>query len=211
MPPAETLWSFALVVGLLTITPGLDTALVLRTAAFTGKRRAWGVIAGIQVGTLVWGALTAIGVTALLTASEVAYDALRLAGAAYLVWIGGRMVRTALRSKRSIAPDARDTESSGGVVSGFVQGLTTNLLNPKMGAFYLALLPQFIPSHAPQLAWGMALTSVHVILGSVWLTTLVLTAQVFRQWLNRRAVATTLDVVAGTAITGFGIRLAVAR
>ncbi|CAM5540395.1 hypothetical protein GCM10010299_50860 [Streptomyces tanashiensis] len=77
MTTTTALWSFALVVGLLTLTPGLDTALVLRTAALGHRARAWGVVLGIQTGVLAWGALTSLGVTALLTASQAAYEALR--------------------------------------------------------------------------------------------------------------------------------------
>lgn len=90
LPSVSVIASFALVVGLLTVTPGLDTALVLRSAAVSGKRRAFGVIAGIQTGTLLWGFLAAIGVSAILLASAQLYDAIRLVGAAYLAWsVGG--------------------------------------------------------------------------------------------------------------------------
>ena len=88
----DALWAFTLMVGLLTLTPGLDTALVLRTAAVGHRRRAWGVVLGIQTGTLAWGVLTSLGVTALLTASQLAYEVLRWTGAAYLVWMGCRML-----------------------------------------------------------------------------------------------------------------------
>ncbi|MEV0169159.1 LysE family transporter, partial [Nonomuraea fuscirosea] len=77
MAVTTSLWQFALVVGVLTLTPGLDTALILRTAALGRRRSAWGVVLGIQTGTLMWGALTSLGVTALLTASHIAYEVLR--------------------------------------------------------------------------------------------------------------------------------------
>lgn len=97
MAISSSLWSFALVVGLLTLTPGLDTALILRTSALGRRRRAWGVVLGIQTGTLVWGAFTSLGVTALLTASHLAYTALRWIGAAYLIWMAVRMLRDTFR------------------------------------------------------------------------------------------------------------------
>lgn len=97
MAISSALWSFALVVGLLTLTPGLDTALVLRTSALGRRRRAWGVVLGIQTGTLVWGSFTSLGVTALLTASHLAYTALRWIGAAYLIWMRVRMLRDTFR------------------------------------------------------------------------------------------------------------------
>lgn len=208
LPSITVLWSFALVVAVLTVTPGLDTALVLRSAALGGRRRAWGVIAGIQTGTMAWGVLAAAGVSAVLLASEVAYDVLRLVGAAYLVYIGGRMLFSAIRGTASHGAEQSSTGSSDSFLAGWRQGTTTNLLNPKMGAFYVALLPQFIPAGAPQITWGIALASVHVVLGAVWLTVLTLVAQRFRAWLSKRRVARTVDGVAGVAIIGFGTRIA---
>ncbi|GGP76678.1 LysE family translocator [Streptomyces abikoensis] len=207
------LWSFALVVGLLTITPGLDTALILRTAARGEQRRAWGVVLGIQTGTLCWGALTSAGVTALLAASRLAYETLRWAGAAYLLWMGARMLWEA--RGRSAAgsvddgPEPAEPAAPGGFAAGWRQGLVTNLLNPKMGVFYVAVLPQFIPATAPHLLMGLALTSVHAVLGVLWATVLVGFARALRDWLRKPAARRVMDRVTGTAIVGFGVKLAV--
>jgi len=206
LPSLAVLVSFGLVVALLTITPGLDTALVLRTAAVAGRRRAWGAVAGIQAGTLVWGAAAAVGVSALLLASQLAYDVLRVAGAVYLVWIGLRMLWSAIRGGTHGDPGL-DTRADS-FRAGLRQGALTNLLNPKVGAFYVAVLPQFIPASAPHLSWGLALAGVHVLLGTIWLGTLLLLARSFRGWLQRRTVARWIDGVAGTVITAFGVRLA---
>ncbi|MFF2331503.1 MULTISPECIES: LysE family translocator [unclassified Streptomyces] len=215
MAISTAIWSFALVVGLLTLTPGLDTALILRTSALGRRRRAAGVVLGIQSGTLVWGALTSVGVTALLTASHVAYEALRYAGAAYLLWMGGRMILDTLRNRaaeEAEAPGAaaddlvaRGTDS---LAAGWRQGTLTNLLNPKMGVFYVAVLPQFIPAGAPHFATGLLLTGVHIVLGLLWSALLVAFAQVLRGWLQRPQARRLLDRITGTVITGFGVRLA---
>jgi len=175
LPTPHVLWSFALVAGLLTLTPGLDTALVLRSAISSGSRRAWGAIVGIGTGVLVWGALGAVGVSALLAASRLAYDVLRFAGAAYLVWIGVRLVWSAVR--RTVGPEdgrpgvpdgaaARPPGARRAFLAGWRQGFTTNLLNPKVGAFYVAILPQLVPDDAPHLAWGLALAGLHVAMGT---------------------------------------------
>lgn len=155
LPPFAVLLAFALVVGLLTITPGIDTALVLRTAAVASRGRAWGAVTGIQAGTFVWGAAAAVGVSALLAASQVAYDILRFAGALYLLWIGLRLLWSAVRGARHAEPAINPRSDS--FLVGFRQGALTNLLNPKVGAFYVALLPQFIPESAPHLLWGSPL------------------------------------------------------
>ncbi|MFG2531028.1 LysE family translocator [Streptomyces sp. NPDC048516] len=205
------LWSFTLVVGLLTLTPGLDTALILRTAGLGHRRRAWGVVLGIQTGTLLWGALTSLGLTALLTASQLAYETLRWAGAGYLLWLGARMVWSTVRRTRGTAVEdgvsrAATADTLGG---GWRQGALTNLLNPKIGVFYVAVLPQFIPAGAPHFTTGVLLACVHILLGVLWSTALIYCARALSGWLRRPAARRTLDRVTGTVIVGFGIRLAV--
>jgi threonine/homoserine/homoserine lactone efflux protein len=202
-----SLWSFVLVVGLLTMTPGMDTALILRTAAVGAPRRAWGVVLGIQSGTLGWGVLTSAGVTALLTASRLAYEALRWAGACYLIWMGLSMLWAA-RHRQSVPPIDAPVVVGNDFVPGWRRGALTNLLNPKMGAFYVALLPQFIPTGAPTFAFGVLLACVHIILGTAWSAALVVLAHRLRNVLQRPAARQVLDRVTGTVITGFGIRLA---
>ncbi|PSJ27373.1 lysine transporter LysE [Streptosporangium nondiastaticum] len=216
----SALGSFALIVGLLTLTPGLDTALILRTAALGHRSRAWGVVLGIQTGTLVWGVLSSLGITALLTASHLAYTILRWVGAAYLVWMGGRMLIPALRRSGSAAEsaaaedaeDADDTEDAsdagGGFRAGWRRGVVTNLLNPKMGAFYVAVLPQFIPAGAPHVATGTLLAGVHIVFASLWAAVLIAFARALRTTLRKPSARRVLDRVTGTVIAAFGVRLA---
>ncbi|MEK2472301.1 LysE family translocator [Streptomyces noursei] len=219
--------TFTLIVGLLTLTPGLDTALILRTAALGRRRRAWGVVLGIQCGTLAWGALTSLGVTALLTASHLAYQTLRWVGAAYLVWMGGRMLRATWRKASSESPQASVTgdaaatgttrkakaaRSAGDtLLGGWRQGIVTNLLNPKMGAFYVAVLPQFMPAGAPRPALGVLLAGVHILLAVVWACALIAFAHMVRDRLQRPSARRCLDRITGTVIAAFGIRLALGQ
>lgn len=191
MEISTALWSFALVVGLLTLTPGLDTALILRTAALGERRRAWGVVLGIQTGTLIWGTLSSLGVSALLTASRLAYETLRWAGVVYLLWMGWQM----LRRSGDAAPEADGLPASGGLLAGWRRGALTNLLNPKVGVFYVAVLPQFIPAGAPHLATGVLLTCVHVVEGLLWSAVLVGFARTVRGWLQRPTARRMLDRV----------------
>ncbi|HEY9330669.1 MAG TPA: LysE family translocator [Streptomyces sp.] len=209
MAMSSALWSFALVVGLLTLTPGLDTALILRTSALGRRRSAWGVVLGIQTGTLVWGAFTSLGVTALLTASHLAYTALRWIGAAYLVWMGFRMLRDTFRGLPTAdADDSVPAAGADSVSGGWRQGTLTNLLNPKMGAFYVAVLPQFIPAGTGHFTMGLLLTTVHVVTGLLWSAVLIGFARVVRGWLRKPRARRVLDRITGTVIGVFGIRLA---
>ncbi|MFE0651254.1 LysE family translocator [Streptomyces sp. NPDC059534] len=208
MTVTTALWSFALVVGLLTLTPGLDTALVLRTSALGHRARAWGVVLGIQTGVLAWGALTSLGVTALLTASHLAYEVLRWAGAAYLVWMGVQMLRRTFRGLPATESDDPAPAAADSFAAGWRQGAFTNLLNPKVGAFYVAVLPQFLPPDADHLVMGLLLTTEHILLGLLWSTVLIACARLLSGWLRRPAARRTLDRVTGTVIAAFGIRLA---
>ncbi|MBD0708628.1 MULTISPECIES: LysE family translocator [unclassified Streptomyces] len=211
MEATTALWSFALVVGLLTLTPGLDTALILRTSALGHRARAWGVVLGIQTGTLIWGAFTSLGVTALLTASRLAYDVLRWAGALYLLWMGIKMLRATFR-RGAAADEGADEGATAGqdsFLAGWRQGTFTNLLNPKAGAFYVAVLPQFLPAGGDHhLAMGLLLTSEHIVLGLIWSTVLIAFARLLREQLRRPRARRVLDRITGTVIAAFGVRLA---
>lgn len=213
MITATALGSFALIVGLLTITPGLDTALILRTAALGHRSRAWGVVLGIQSGTLIWGVLSSLGMTTLLSASHLAYVILRWTGAAYLVWMGGRILVSALRQRTDAEPDVTETverTNSGDTFrGGWRQGILTNLLNPKVGAFYIAALPQFIPEGSPHVTVGTLLTAVHILAGLLWSTVLIAFATALGSVLRRPSARRLLDRITGVVIVGFGIRLAI--
>lgn len=201
----QALISFAVVAGLITILPGLDTALVLR-AALTGSRRNAGWTAlGISAGVLIWGVTAAAGVAALLTASRTGYDVVRYAGAAYLVALGARMLLAALRgAPRVHAHPALER----GAYRCLRRGLLTNLLNPKVGVFYLATLPQFLAEGVPPLAMGALLAAVHVALGLLWFGALILAAGAGARWLRHPAVVRGIDGITGAVLIAFGLRTA---
>ena len=208
MSLAAAVLGFAVVAAALTVTPGLDTALVLRAALTRSRREAAATAAGIVAGLFVWGAAAAVGVSALLTASELAYDVLRWAGAAYLAGYGIRLlVRSLRRTPGNEQPDGADGGSAWRAVR---LGLTTNLLNPKVGVFYAALLPQFLPSGSDPLLTGLLLAGVHGLLSAVWFAGLILLAGALSRWLRRPATVRMIDGVTGVTLVGFGVRLAVA-
>ena len=200
--------TFTLVAAVLTLTPGLDTALVLRAALTQSRREAFATAAGIVAGLFVWGAAAAIGVSALLTASELAFDVLRYAGAAYLVIFGIRMLVRAARSRKE--PDAAPAAARVSPWGAARMGLGTNLLNPKVGVFYIALLPQFVPSGSDPLPVGLLLTGVHAVLTLVWFAVLIAFAGVLSRWLRGPTAARGIDGVTGVTLVGFGLRLAAA-
>ncbi len=209
MSVTSALLSFAVVAALLTVTPGLDTALVLRATLREGRRVAAATALGVNAGVLAWGLLAAVGVSALLLASQTAFTVVRLVGAAYLVWLGVGLWRTALRGGSHALADGAGTR--GGALAGFRRGLVTNLLNPKVGAFYVAVIPQFLPDGVPHALMGVLLALVHNALGLVWFALVVLAAGRVRGYLSGRRGARAVDGVTGTALVGLGVRLALTR
>lgn len=217
MTVLEAMFLFALVAIPLTIMPGLDSALVLRTAVVSGRRHAYATALGINAGVLAWGVAATVGATAVLAASEAAYRALTLAGAAYLLWLGGQMLWSSFRPGRYDAlPDAvlpRSAPADGSATAprsawrSFALGATTNLLNPKVGVFYLATIPQFLPDDVPHLLMGLLLAVEHDVLGFVWLALLINAAGLAKRWLSGRAIARVTDRVTGAVLLAFGGRI----
>lgn len=207
----SALLGFAVVAGLMTITPGLDTALVLRSAVTQGRTQAIATAAGICTGVLVWAVAAAVGISALLTASEAAYTVLKVMGTAYMLWLGLGMLRSAFRKDPHGSTVQVENLKPAGLAQCFQRGLLTNLLNPKVGAFYVALLPQFMPSDTPHLLAGVLLGLVHNIEGMLWLSLLAYTAHRARAWLSRPKTQRIVDGIAGTAVIGFGLKLGLSR
>ena len=207
MTVVQALIAYALSAGLLTITPGLDTALVLRTAAVEGPKRGALAAIGIGVGCLVWGAAVALGLAALLQASALAFTALKWAGAAYLVWLGiGMLLKPRDRFEVGAA-----AASSAGDVAWLRKGLLTNLLNPKIGVFYISFLPQFLPAGVPAAPFIFLLAVLHVLISVAWFAVLICATRPIAQVLQRAAVVRWLDRITGGVFLGFGVNLALAR
>jgi threonine/homoserine/homoserine lactone efflux protein len=187
------------------ITPGLDTMVTLRHSLLSGRSAGAGVVLGVSLGCLVWGTASILGLSALLAVSEVAYRTLQLVGAAYLIGLGCTALRRTF-VRRGGAPPAPE-EPVGGVLRALRAGLLTNLLNPKVGVFYISLLPQFLPAGAASPAWGVLLVALHVVLGIGWLGTLVLLAERARRLLLRERVRRWLDRTTAGVLVGLGVAM----
>jgi len=205
MTPPAALIAFTATAALLTITPGLDTALVLRTAAAEGPRRALLAAMGIALGCLGWGLLVGAGLGALLAASQVAYDLLRWTGAIYLFALGVKLIRSP-RQAFELAAGAEIPAPRR--PNWLLRGFLTNMLNPKVGVFYVSFLPQFIPAGASVLGWSVLLASIHNLLGLVWFGALVATTRPLLGALRRQGVMAWLDRLTGGLFLAFGAKLA---
>jgi len=204
---AQALAAYLVAAGLLTLTPGLDTALILRTAAVEGPKRAALAAIGISVGCLIWGAAVALGLGALLQASTLAFTALKWAGAAYLVWLGLNLLLKP-RERFEVAAGRR---TGGSDVTWMRRGLLTNLLNPKIGVFYISFLPQFLPQGVQAAPFIFLLALIHVVIGTAWSGCLIAATRPIANALKRPEVVRWLDRATAVVFLGFGVRLALER
>ncbi len=215
MTVAQALIAFTAAAGLLTITPGLDTALVLRTAAIEGSRRAMLAGAGICLGCLTWGLAVAVGLGGLLAVSRFAYNALRLLGACYLMFLGANLFFRARPLGAALdlsdSPRAAEAPSNDSSFRWFARGFLTNILNPKVGVFYVTFLPQFVPSGVNVTLFSMLLATIHATEGVLWFAALTLATRPLSNWLRRPGVAKTLDRATGVVFIGFGLELVLDR
>ncbi len=208
MTVVQALSAYVVAAGLLTLTPGLDTALILRTAAVEGPKRAAFAALGINIGCLIWGAAVALGLGALLEASTLAFNILKWVGAAYLVWLGLNLLLKPRESFQLTAPAALMT---GGDLAWMRRGFLTNLLTPKVGVFYVSFLPQVLPTGVQAAPFIFLLAVIHVLIGSCWSATLIMATRPIAGVLQRAAVVRRLDRVTGGVFVAFGVRLALER
>ncbi|HTY49994.1 MAG TPA: LysE family translocator [Steroidobacteraceae bacterium] len=222
MTVTQSLIGFALAAGLLTITPGLDTALVLRTAAVEGTKGAALAGLGILAGCLVWGAAVALGLGALLTASTPAFTVLKWAGALYLLWLGVNLLlrpRSAFQLSEAQPGQPRfaftvgqaPTHRPPSAGNWLRRGLLTNLLNPKVGVFYVSFLPQFLPAQVSTGPYLFLLAALHAFMGAVWFAVLIGATRPIARLLQRPATVRRLDRLTGLVFVGFGLKLAADR
>ena len=204
----QALLSFTLAAGLLTITPGLDTALVMRTSAVEGGKQAMLAGIGICFGCLLWGVAASFGLSALLAVSGFAYNVLRIVGAIYLGYLGIKLLIRAFASTSSNSGAEPEEYASRDGSLWFKRGLLTNLLNPKVGVFYLSFLPQFIPTGAQVWAFSVLLAFIHATEGFLWFLLLTNATELVSGWLRQRRVVMALDSATGAIFIGFGLKLA---
>jgi threonine/homoserine/homoserine lactone efflux protein len=249
----RTVAEFAVTAGLLTLIPGPDTLLAVRTAVSAGRAQAVAATAGICTALLGWGCAAGLGLTALLAASPALYQALRWAGVAYLAWLGLRAMTGRARlpggdgtgrdgdgASRPGDGAGRDGDGAGRPGDGagrpgdgagrdedgagrpraqpvsrrqiggcYLRGVLTCASNPKVGVFYLALFPQFMPPGGHVLADSVLLAGIHAAETLAWLTVVAALAGRLGALLRRRAARRWAGPVFGAAFLAFAARLAV--
>jgi threonine/homoserine/homoserine lactone efflux protein len=182
----------------------------LRTAAVEGRKQAMLVGIGICFGCLLWGMAASFGLSALLAVSGFAYNVLRIAGAIYLGYLGIKLIVLAFASSSAdsaVEPVLEEDKARDSWVW-LKRGLLTNLLNPKVGVFYLSFLPQFIPAGVQVSSFSILLALIHATEGILWFLFLTNATEFFSSWLKQRRVVITLDSTMGAILIAFGLKLA---
>jgi threonine/homoserine/homoserine lactone efflux protein len=194
---------FALASLVLIAIPGPDQALIIRNALVRGRAAGIQTMLGGATGLLVHATAAALGISALLAASASAYTALKIAGVAYLLYLGVRMLRSS--GKADLEGD--EDEPMRGRRS-FSQGLLSNAMNPKVALFFLTFLPQFLPDHGPQLPAAMALAAIFEVLYLAWFLATITIVDLVGDWLRRPRARAWMERVSGSTLIAFGARLA---
>jgi threonine/homoserine/homoserine lactone efflux protein len=203
------LLAFVPVAGLLVVAPGPDTLLVLRNSARGGRRAGLITAAGTLTGLLVWAAAAALGLAALVRASELGYSIVRWCGAAYLVLLGSQLLwRSRGRRDAETGPGQDPEPAHPGRVSDYLTGIGTNLFNPKVGVFFVSFLPVFIPRGTPVAPMSLLLGAIFLTEGVIWLFTIVLLGDRLSALIRRPSIRRRLERLTGLVMIGFGLRLA---
>jgi threonine/homoserine/homoserine lactone efflux protein len=186
---------------LLIAIPGPDQALITRNAVIHGRRAGMRTILGGATGLSVHAVGAAVGVSAVLAASATAFTAVKLAGMAYLLYLGVKLLRS-----RGAAPDAKARAGHP-----FLQGFASNVLNPKVALFFLTFLPQFVNKDAAVLPQTLTLAAIHVVVGLICLSAYARLVHRARELLTAPRVRAWLERTTGAVLIAFGLRVAVER
>lgn len=199
--------TFAVFALLLVLAPGPDFAVVVKSALAGGRRAGFWTGVGVTASNVVQGTAAALGVGALIVASQPVFDAIRWVGVAYLCWLAVHALRSAWGGAADVPGAAPAPRERTRALVRLRQGFLSNITNPKVLVFYLSVLPQFLhPGSA--VADALALAYTHAVLSLVWLTVLVAALHSVRTWLTRRRVRRSLDAATGVVLLGFAGKLA---
>jgi threonine/homoserine/homoserine lactone efflux protein len=204
------LWAFVGVAALVIVTPGPDTALTVRNALLGGRACGAATALGVVLGLAVWTVAASVGIAALLVASEPAFVAVKLVGAAYLVYLGVQSLWHAVRGSDHPGEDGR-TPQRLTPAAALRQGILNDLGNPKIAVFFTTLLPQFAPSHGPAFATLLAFGLLFCAMTFAWLLVYTLVVGRAGAALQRPRVRRALDLVMGAALVALGVRVAAER
>jgi len=200
------LLGFAAASVLIVLLPGPDTLVVVRNMLRGGRRRAIATVVGVLSGLVIWVVAASLGLSAVLRASHTGYDVLRYVGGAYLIYVGVQSLRSRVLRHDEVQDERRRPRPLLG--SGYVAGLATDLLNPKVGVFFITFLPAFVPQGADVGMATLAFGGVFVLETLIYFVALIGVADRVVAWMTDARTRRRLDRGAGLIFIGFGVRLA---
>lgn len=205
--------AFTTIAAILTLTPGADTMLVMRSVFARGQRAGLLTSLGICSGLFFHATLSALGLSLILVRSATAFEIVKLIGACYLIYLGSQSLWRAFRhrARKLSTTEAAAPRQKKKWWQSFLEGLLTNVLNPKVAIFYLAFLPQFISPGDPVLAKSLLLAGIHFMLGIVWLSLVTMFLGRVRPLLTHPRVQRAIEATTGAVLIAFGARLAMER
>ncbi len=202
------LWAYLIAITLLTVSPGVDTLLVIRNTVRGGFRDGVLTSVAICLGLFVHAAVSAGGISLILMQSAWMFSLLKLAGAGYLIWLGGKGLYSAYRGESGLKLEAgKIRHRQVPAWTSLREGFLSNVLNPKTVVFYMAFLPQFIQPTDPALAKSLFLAGLHFVIANIWQLILVLMVKRAYHWLSRPRVGRYFDSLTGSVMVFFGVRL----
>jgi threonine/homoserine/homoserine lactone efflux protein len=202
--------SFTFASVLIVLLPGPDSLVVVRGLVRGGRRGGASTAAGVLAGLAVWVAATTLGLSALLRASETGYETLKIAGAGYLLWIGARSLLAVRRSAGQVAAEGDGPMAPAPLLggSGFGAGFLTDILNPKVGVFFISFLPGFVPA-GHSVGWTTLGFGIwYTVLSALYFIGLIAVSGTIATWMAQARVRRRLDALTGLVLVGFGLRLA---
>lgn len=204
-----SLTTYLIAITLLTITPGVDTMLVIRNTARGGWRDGATSSFGICSGLFIHATISAVGISVILLQAAWAFSALKLLGAGYLVWLGISSWRKVIKQEPFTIENGKARIGGTFLMSRSLrEGFLSNVLNPKTAVFYMAFLPQFINPAQSALLQSLFLAGLHFIIAMIWQCLLALMVKQMKGWLQRPRVSQVFDGVTGTVMIGLGVRVA---
>ena len=206
----ETILSFALVAGLLVMSPGPNGVLIAKTVPTSGRTAAISNIGGFVAAFVLHGTLSILGISVILVHSAEAFFVVKMLGAAYLCWIGLKALRETF-SRKTLAPAVVPARRKRTLTKAFGEGFLTNALNPKVSMFYLAAFPQFIPTGEGAVVAAFSLVAIHSLINALWFGAMVMLLSKVSSATRSASFQRWLKGVTGLVFMGFGLKLATLR
>ncbi len=205
-----SLLAFTAAAVMIVVLPGPDTLVVVRSLVRGGRAEGIRTSLGVLCGLLVWVLAAVLGLSALLQASEVGYDVLRMLGACYLVWMGVHTIRSLRReAPTEFAESAKSSPLPSS--SGFTAGFLTDVLNPKVGVLFISFLPGFVPQGYSMTLTTLGLGALYVALTAIYCAVLVAASGKILTAMRTPRIRRRIDGAAGLTLIGFGVRIATER